>query len=833
MAVQPQTPYKEFIANGSTTVIPLEFDCENKDHLIVMIDDSEVDDSSWTLNNNQVVFNTAPATNKKITLQRNTPYRRDRHYQAYDNSFRPGPVNADFDWIWWKLQELGVADWLLKNYVDRLHQQQENKINDLKTYVDDRDDELRAYLIEEIRKQGVALDQLDDYYNYLMQRLAQIAVDKGWDASFVVTASGKTQQEVNDQGLSYWRDIPALGYRINSLVMLENGDIVRSTVDNNIVNPNLEMVGWINIGSKIKTLYDFGATGVGDDAPALQRALDHGCFAITGTHKILSKVYVNNDVYMLGLGGTLKPSVARGVVNFQVSTDIFLMNNVQVDGVNYKGNRNDEHGMYFINAGPDARPKTLVLKANSLKNIYGDGFRTYCDNCDVTGNTLINVAGLNLTTHASGAYDNYGDGIHIMGAKSGVVACNYIVNDETTIVDLGRGGIVLEFGVENVSVYGNTIRGYDRGIHAETVLAPLIENNNIDLCGTTVLLSDAPQTVIRNNILLSTVPKTTGLFGSYATLYDYNGNSAVIEGNTITATLGKKAILSNGVTKRKFTKINKNRINGDVLITAGAVGAEFSGNIIGETLTSVINITGKSITDKNTVHNDSYMTLAAPSGSVSSNTFESPSVVPLRITNPTNLTVNDNVFNLTASYASTYTIDCSAAATALLGECSGNIINSDISVGMFRYASVSATHQPFICNRPNLLKTSANKISALKFLAPNNFGQRSLTYFSNVSTEPNDGRYYDQGGRVELSAPPATGATGYLVVTSGYAAANAWAATTAYAVGAFVYSGNKSYKCTVAGISGSAAPTHTGGFATDGTVTWEYLGTKAVFRALG
>jgi hypothetical protein len=52
--------------------------------------------------------------------------------------------------------------------------------------------------MEEIRKRGVALDQLDEYYNYLMQRLAQIAVDKGWDASFVVDASGRNQQFIND-----------------------------------------------------------------------------------------------------------------------------------------------------------------------------------------------------------------------------------------------------------------------------------------------------------------------------------------------------------------------------------------------------------------------------------------------------------------------------------------------------------------------------------------------------------------------------------------------------------------------------------------------------------
>ncbi|WP_180023414.1 hypothetical protein [Acinetobacter sp. YH1901134] len=187
MAVQPQTPYKEYTANGATTVFPLEFDCENKDHLIVMLDDAEVDNSTWSLTDEQVIFNVAPAVDKKITLQRNTPYRRDRNYQAYDNSFRPGPVNDDFDWIWWKLQELGVADWILGARLDAL-----------KNYVDRKDDELKAYLMEEIRKQGVALDQLDAYYNYLMERLAQIAVDKGWDATFVVDGD-KNQHQINEE----------------------------------------------------------------------------------------------------------------------------------------------------------------------------------------------------------------------------------------------------------------------------------------------------------------------------------------------------------------------------------------------------------------------------------------------------------------------------------------------------------------------------------------------------------------------------------------------------------------------------------------------------------
>lgn len=188
MAVQPQTPYKEYTANGSTTSFPLEFDCENKDHLIILIDDIEPSSLDWSLSNKTVIFVVAPTNGKKITVQRNTPFQRSRNYQSYDNSFRPDPVNKDFDWIWWKLQELGVADWILGS-----------RITALKNYVDRKDDELRAYLMEEIRKQGVALDQLDEYYNYLMQRLAQIAVDKGWDASFVTDESGLNQQQINNE----------------------------------------------------------------------------------------------------------------------------------------------------------------------------------------------------------------------------------------------------------------------------------------------------------------------------------------------------------------------------------------------------------------------------------------------------------------------------------------------------------------------------------------------------------------------------------------------------------------------------------------------------------
>lgn len=49
-----------------------------------------------------------------------------------------------------------------------------------------------------------------------------------------------------------------------------------------------------------------------------------------------------------------------------------------------------------------------------------------------------------------------------------------------------------------------------------------------------------------------------------------------------------------------------------------------------------------------------------------------------------------------------------------------------------------------------------------------------------------------------------------------------WAASTAYVVGDVAVSGTHVYVCETAGSSGDAAPDHTSGTASDGTVTWKY-----------
>jgi len=55
--------------------------------------------------------------------------------------------------------------------------------------------------------------------------------------------------------------------------------------------------------------------------------------------------------------------------------------------------------------------------------------------------------------------------------------------------------------------------------------------------------------------------------------------------------------------------------------------------------------------------------------------------------------------------------------------------------------------------------------------------------------------------------------------------ADPWAETRSYSLNDTVYFGRNKYTCTVAGTSGTVAPTHTTGTATDNSVTWTYTST--------
>ena len=69
----------------------------------------------------------------------------------------------------------------------------------------------------------------------------------------VADASGETQQQVNYNGGSKWHSRVG-GYLENERVVLDNGDIVKSTIDGNANDPNVDMTGWANPFEQVSQL---------------------------------------------------------------------------------------------------------------------------------------------------------------------------------------------------------------------------------------------------------------------------------------------------------------------------------------------------------------------------------------------------------------------------------------------------------------------------------------------------------------------------------------------------------------------------------------------------
>lgn len=100
-------------------------------------------------------------------------------------------------------------------------------------------------------------------------------------------------------------------YPLNARVMLENGDIVKSTIDGNTVNPNVDMTGWdvqptrreLDIlNDQLLTTDQFPRwPGELDDTPRLQRALDESALRqqtlyMVGDFSASAPLYVSHNI---------------------------------------------------------------------------------------------------------------------------------------------------------------------------------------------------------------------------------------------------------------------------------------------------------------------------------------------------------------------------------------------------------------------------------------------------------------------------------------------------------------------------------------------------------
>ena len=134
-------------------------------------------------------------------------------------------------------------------------------------------------------------------------------------SSKIVSDGNQTQQSINDFGGAKWY-AKSGGYSLNNRVMLDNGDIVKSTVADNTTNPNTDMTGWVktndasqinfkntNVDTKLKelpTIADF-KTQSGTWEDAFQSAIIQNNMSIDCGNReiVLSKALISNTAQNL------------------------------------------------------------------------------------------------------------------------------------------------------------------------------------------------------------------------------------------------------------------------------------------------------------------------------------------------------------------------------------------------------------------------------------------------------------------------------------------------------------------------------------------------------
>lgn len=97
--------------------------------------------------------------------------------------------------------------------------------------------------------------KISDLSEAIQIALAAGAGSAGWTANLVADGN-QTQKEINLYGGKKY-DMPVGGYPAGSIVRLEDGDIVKSTVSNNTVNPNVSLVGWVKTNNASQIFDDY------------------------------------------------------------------------------------------------------------------------------------------------------------------------------------------------------------------------------------------------------------------------------------------------------------------------------------------------------------------------------------------------------------------------------------------------------------------------------------------------------------------------------------------------------------------------------------------------
>lgn len=309
MAVPEQIPVVNYVADGIVKKFDVPFEYDQQSDLHIYVDGAEPTIDKYYFDGNAFNFYIAPTNGQGVKIKRITPKERDTDYNLHTNTVRPKALNTDFDRLWYVLQEVfsdvgGLSQAVQDEIIARIQ----------------GDEDLLNQLTAEISARMLGDEAVtEDLKNYVDQVVGAIINDPdfdGIDADKVNDASGETQQQVNYNGGSKWHSRIG-GYKLNERVVLTNGDIVKSTIDGNTNDPNVDMTGWDNRSRAINVLVNLH-----NPLNLLRSELDVSSNFAESLNSVIDDVSSSQN------GGTIH--VPSGNFNVDTSVGINLKSNVKI-----------------------------------------------------------------------------------------------------------------------------------------------------------------------------------------------------------------------------------------------------------------------------------------------------------------------------------------------------------------------------------------------------------------------------------------------------------------------------------------------------------------------
>lgn len=250
--------YTEYAVSTPTADFVIGFDFNyGEDAVNVTVDDVPATTAGYTVVYlNETTIRLSPSVSSGVVrLQRETDIDQTDHAYRAGAKFIAQTMDENFEQLRHSQQE--VRDGFVKLADDTY--EIIDTLNEVGQSAQDAAD--AAEVAAELANNAAA--QVNDKVSYAdfnnKPHNAMLARDaaSAHPTSSILDASGETQQQVNYNGGAKWYSRVG-GYLKNERVVLTNGDIVKSTIDGNVNNPNSGMTGWINTSNASLIIDDTG-----------------------------------------------------------------------------------------------------------------------------------------------------------------------------------------------------------------------------------------------------------------------------------------------------------------------------------------------------------------------------------------------------------------------------------------------------------------------------------------------------------------------------------------------------------------------------------------------